>query len=568
MNRSWSTAAVWLATLVGSSSGLWAGGPGPCTPPPCDCTPLPPTAPPLVAPQVPGRTGEPSAEAPPVDEVLPPPANADQFNPLAGANPQGPTARFASRSTPAAAPSGGRGMPNLFGDSFGTSCATFTYGNQTGLQALTTNDTVTFAAPSNLVTTGPDFIVQYFTPTSATFRGQPLPSFQLLATVTNPTTGTFPVILPTGEAASIATVDGITMAVQQGFDASIPAGDIPGTATLLSGTLTNGNAATAEFNYVYTYQQIILLPDITFMVCSPADGGVVGRQKISEDNNPWPRDRILFNYDYFNSVPLGSNERDVRRFVPGIEKTFLSGNMSLEARFPMASTLSSDLALDPGTGDTIGSTDTELGNIMLTFKSLLYTNERWAFSGGLAVGLPTGSDTSVTLAGRELIRIENESVILQPFFAAGWQPNDRLFSQTWFSYSFDTSGSPVAVNTAGAGLATIGRLDARSVMSLDWQLGYWVIRNECNTLRGLAPFVELHYNTTTGDQSRVASGSFRVEDANDYDELNLTTGVTSIIGDGVTASLGVVTPLTGEGNRFFDSQIGFRLNYYYGYGRQ
>jgi hypothetical protein len=514
-----------------------------------------------------------------VDDVLPPVDDADRFNPLAGANPQGPTARFASRSTPAAAPSGGRGMPNLFGDSFGTSCATFTYGNQTGLQSFSTSDTISFDPLVNttFITSnpngGPTIIIErneFFTPTAATFRGAALPSFQLLATVEDPPGATFPIGLPTGEPASIATVNGITSAAQQGFDGTLPAGAIPGNAILTGAALIDSgdDEYLAVFAYDYTYQQIVVLPDVVFQVCSPADGGVVGRQKISEDNNPWPRDRILFNYDYFNSVPLGSNDRDVRRFVPGIEKTFLSGNMSLEARFPMASTLSSDLALDPGTGDTIGSTETELGNIMLTFKSLLYTSEQWAFSGGMAVGLPTGDDTSVSLAGRELIRIENESVILQPFLAAGWQPNDRLFSQSWFSYSFDTSGSPVAVNVAGAGLSTIGRLDARSVMSLDWQIGYWLIRNDCNWLRGLAPFIELHYNTTTGDQSRVASGAFAVEDANDYDEVNLTAGVTSIIGDGVTASLGVVTPLTGEGNRFFDSQIGFRLNYYYGYGRQ
>src|SRR5262249_22272342 len=41
-------------------------------------------------------------------------------------------------------------------------------------------------------------------------------------------------------------------------------------------------------------------PPLVLVVPSPGGGGAVGRTKIADDNSPLPRDRVLFNYDYFN----------------------------------------------------------------------------------------------------------------------------------------------------------------------------------------------------------------------------------------------------------------------------
>jgi len=65
----------------------------------------------------------------------------------------------------------------------------------------------------------------------------------------------------------------------------------------------------------------------------PLAGSIVERTKIGEDNNPLPRDRVFFTYDYFNSVPL-NGEVGVHNFVLGFEKTFCDQMASIEVRVP------------------------------------------------------------------------------------------------------------------------------------------------------------------------------------------------------------------------------------------
>ena len=81
-------------------------------------------------------------------------------------------------------------------------------------------------------------------------------------------------------------------------------------------------------------------------VPTPTGGGVVGQTRISDDNSPLPRDRVLFNYDYFDGTPLTPNGLDVHRMEAGFEKTFFDGWTSVELRLPFASSLSSDIASD------------------------------------------------------------------------------------------------------------------------------------------------------------------------------------------------------------------------------
>jgi hypothetical protein len=76
---------------------------------------------------------------------------------------------------------------------------------------------------------------------------------------------------------------------------------------------------------------------------------VVGRTKIADDNSPLPRDRFIFNYDYFNNASLGSGI-DVSRISLGVEKTFLDQQASVELRIPFASTLDSTSTADGMTG--------------------------------------------------------------------------------------------------------------------------------------------------------------------------------------------------------------------------
>ena len=316
-----------------------------------------------------------------------------------------------------------------------------------------------------------------------------------------------------------------------------------------------------QFGILYQF-----VPDpvtLVFGVANPSDGGVVGRTKLSDDNNPLPRDRIIFNYDYFNNVPLTSNGWNVNRFSPGFEKTFFNQMTSIEFRFPFASTLNSTFDQAAASGNT------EFGNIHATLKALVYSNPAISIATGLGISLPTADDVNVRLAnGQNLVQIKNESVLLTPYVAALWTPNSRVFAQTWMQYTVDTNGNPVLLNTAGTGLTSVGQLTSQTLLQLDGQIGYWLIRRAGATglqLSGVAPFIELHYNTTLTNADSVVSNGVLIGDlAGRVDELNLSAGLTMLFGNNLATNLGAVVPLRTGTDRFFDYQIGLHSSYYFG----
>src|SRR5262249_12667373 len=291
--------------------------------------------------------------------------------------------------------------------------------------------------------------------------------------------------------------------------------------------------------------------------------GVVGLTKISDDNNPLPRDRVFFDYDYFNRVPLTSSGFNVHRFSPGFEKTFFDMRASIEVRFPFASTLNPDLTVG---GDT--SRDTEFGDLHITLKGLLYSSAVFNFAAGLGIDVPTADDTRVFLSdGTELVRIRNEAVILTPYFAYLWTPNDQLFFQNWFQFGFDANGNTVAVNSDFTSLRNVGRLNNQSFMQIDAQIGYWAYRSPDNSrwLTAVAPFLELHYNTSLEDADTIRTDGFAIQNLDcHFDELNMSVGVITQFGDNFTLALGAAFPLRDRPDRSFDYQLGLRANWFFG----
>jgi hypothetical protein len=294
----------------------------------------------------------------------------------------------------------------------------------------------------------------------------------------------------------------------------------------------------------------------------PLSGGVVERTKISEDNNPLPRDRVFFTYDYFNRVPL-SGEVDVHGFVLGFEKTFCDKLASIEVRVPFASTLNPDLVEGRG-----NSRDGEIGDIHFTLKGLLYSTPVLNVAAGVGVSIPTGPDTRLSLQdGTFLGRIRNDSVIVTPYVAYLLTPDDRWFFQNWFQIGFDANHDPVELNPALATISNAGRLKDQTILQIDAQLGYWLYKSDDSSrwLTALAPFVELHYNTSLDNADSVQATSFSLTSVNNrFDELNISTGVVAQIGDNCTLALGAAFPLKGEGNRSFDYQLGIRANIFFG----
>src|SRR5439155_24227879 len=98
-------------------------------------------------------------------------------------------------------------------------------------------------------------------------------------------------------------------------------------------------------------------------------------------------------------------------------------------------------------------------NLHVTLKALAYSGEFLSLSGGLGISTPTAGDTRLRLGGVDLVRIDNETVLLTPFAAVLFTPSDRAFAQVWTQVGFDTRGNPVRANLGTQGLQEIGRLN-------------------------------------------------------------------------------------------------------------
>jgi hypothetical protein len=289
----------------------------------------------------------------------------------------------------------------------------------------------------------------------------------------------------------------------------------------------------------------------------------VGRTKLSDDNNPLPRDRVFFDYDYFNRVPLTPAGQDVHRYTPGFEKTFFDQMASVEVRMPFAATLDSDQTL----GATNDMRNAEFGNLHVTLKGLLYANPCLHVAAGLGIDIPTADDSRLFSNNREFLRVRNEAVVLTPYVAYLVTPNDRLFFQNWLAFDLLTNGNSVIALPGSVDSTNVGRLNDQNVLQIDAQLGYWLYKAEdhCAWVTALAPFLELHYNSSINDADGVQFSRFSLAPrSGHFDELNLSTGVVAQFGDNCTLALGAAFPLKEGTNRSFDYQLGVRANFFFG----
>ena len=307
----------------------------------------------------------------------------------------------------------------------------------------------------------------------------------------------------------------------------------------------------------YRPQYVLDLP-------SPAAGGVIGRMKIAENSSPIPRDRVFFNYSYFNGVPLSANGVDVNRFTPGFEKTFFNGNASIEVRTPFASTLANNIVADGVTN----STSTQFGNLTMYFKQLLYRSETVAVSGGLGIALPTANDLHVvTSTGQQLVNIKNESVHLLPFLGSLYTPNDRLFMQQFLQFDFDTNGDPVDVAGTNGTMTSAGRANDVTFLYYSLSAGYWLYNNPDSDrlFNRIAPIAELHYNRSLQKTDVVSANGYQIGNFSDSIELlNATVGMTALMGQNKTLTAGYVTPLGGGSDKQFNGEFRLIFNWFFG----
>ena len=350
-----------------------------------------------------------------------------------------------------------------------------------------------------------------------------------------------------------------------------PLEPVPAGGTFLGGTTTWQDAPGGDDQTeLYTSQ---FQMGYVVAVASPGSGGGVGRTKIAENTSPMPRDRLIFDYSYFDNVPLAPGGIGVNRFNVGFEKTFLDGNMSFELKAPMASTVDSTTVQ----GFAVGQRNGEFGNLALAVKALLRETETWAVSGGLQLGLPTADDARVVLPdGTPLLEIQNDAVHVAPFLGVLWSPSERLFSQGFLQCDIATNGNAVLVNPDGWRLSEVGRLNDANLLTVDWGVGYWAMRNSCRqqSLTGLAWTAELHWTRSLQSADLVEAGPWAVTCADqaasggdgdgEIDVLNLTLGCHLAWRQKTLVTCGYAVPLYAGGADPFDGEFRVMVNHHFG----
>jgi hypothetical protein len=300
----------------------------------------------------------------------------------------------------------------------------------------------------------------------------------------------------------------------------------------------------------------------------PIGGGAIGRYKTSDNTSPLPQDRVAFQYIHYHDAGIGDStianfNTDQYTFI--IEKTFgYCDSNSIELRVPFASAISqNDLA---SSFDSITATD--FGDISLVFKRLLYRDPSIALAAGLGVELPTGPSVEIenigTLFG-DTLRVETDSVHLQPFLGIVCTPNRRTFTQAYYGLNFD-AGENEFVNASLRGPNSfLGDASDQTLLFASISQGYWCYRNHCYNqygLNGVAAIVELHYTTTIegGDAVFNSSGDFVGGTVGRRDLLNLTAGFITHYGRNWYIRTGAGAPLRDDADRSFDAEYVLQIN--------
>lgn len=292
-------------------------------------------------------------------------------------------------------------------------------------------------------------------------------------------------------------------------------------------------------------------PNTTFVDTDLPLGGGMRRFK-NEHARALPTDRVFFLYNHFHNAlrfqtQNSSTTDSVDQFTFGFERTSDDGQWSFELRMPFSGDV--DLA-----GDGVSVQSNGVGNLVGTLKRLLYSDSTFAAALGLAVVVPTGSDSSVTFRNSNArIDFENEAVHLLPYLALQSSPDDN-----WFFHAFcqvDVAANENGVSLVGNGFTDSDSLADQTLLYLDASAGYWWYQSTDDSgLTGLASVLELHYTTTLNDaDTAVLNGAFIGNSENRYDVLNLTAGVHSEWSGNTAVRVAVVVPLDRD-ERFFDSE--------------
>ncbi|MCA9052833.1 MAG: hypothetical protein KDA75_03305 [Planctomycetaceae bacterium] len=298
-------------------------------------------------------------------------------------------------------------------------------------------------------------------------------------------------------------------------------------------------------------------------VVGAAPGANVGRQKMTENGNPIPHDRLWVDYSHFNNTPVYYGGVDVNRVVVGAESTFLDGNASLEVRMPFASTLETYIE-DPG---PYSDSTARTGNLTMFLKGLLWDTDTWAVSSGVGWTLPTAEDVVIydDTIPAQVLEVHNRSVHILPFIAGVYTPNDNWFLNWIVQFDIDSNGNVVYL-TDGF-LQERRRARDADYLFVDLSLGYWLYRERScteNVIKGVAAICELHYNQAISRPDQLVGAFFVADPIDRLSTTNATVGLTTLLGESSALTCAYVAPLGGDEQ--FDGEFRLILDYRFGGG--
>jgi hypothetical protein len=271
--------------------------------------------------------------------------------------------------------------------------------------------------------------------------------------------------------------------------------------------------------------------------------------KAASNNNAIPQDRVYYSYQYLSASsqvdPVAGPPVDVdlQQHVFGFEKLLIGDIYALGVQIPVQYQLASELNL----GVDPVAQDTEIGNMTVYSKHILYQSWRTTLSGGFALGLPTGDEFSVTIAG-DNIRIENDAWTLTPYLATlFYDPCNCYYLQLFGQLDFSLDDNEVYVNGANA-----GNLQDVTLFRFDVSYGYWLSRDCCNN--GIVAIAELHYATSLSGEDILNAGAPTAPIDVTYDnneQLNATFGV-GVLHNCWSITPALSLPLLDSPNRSYD----------------
>ncbi len=371
-------------------------------------------------------------------------------------------------------------------------------------------------------------------------NGTPLPPATLVSTIADNATMTTAVTL--GEAQALLAATGVAfdlvpiVAPPGTYNAAVDGafvtrnGSVGATTyrSVFSGALLQAGAdsitGAEDFDAFYFYDYLVNV-GIPTPHAAAVRSGVL---KASEGNQTLPRNRVFFQYAFFDQVGLHQGA-GASRFMPGFERTLFDGLCSIEMRFPFTSAMTDSMVVSPG--GIGGGTDLQWGNVTAFLKVLMNRTNSFAWSCGVAASVPTADNLEIQLSdGTPWLALKNEAVHVGPFLSALYAPNDRFFLQTFGQLDFSTNGNPLLLNLDGASLVQAGSLTDTAYAFIDAQVGYWV--NSPSTSRHpLALLAEFHYNAALNNSDVIQTGGFQVGAASaDANTLNLTAGASLQLG--------------------------------------